>query len=52
MSVADANPNRDDTRVILKEGRKAGVLIGLENRDGLNRPYGFDPHAFLQTPPM
>ncbi len=35
VSVADANPNRDDTTVISKEGRKAGVLIGLENRDGL-----------------
>lgn len=32
------------------EGRKVGVLIGLENRDGgLKYPYRFDPYTFRQT---
>lgn len=31
------------------EERKAGVLSGLENRDGVHTSCGFDPHFLLCT---
>lgn len=33
---------------IIMEARKAGVLIGLENRDGISVPCGFDPYSLRQ----
>lgn len=36
------------------EARKVGVLIGLENHDGLNRPWEFDPlslRSIVETMP-